>query len=232
MSGDILAGIVRYIGGKERLLPFIEQTIRAHGVTGGTFVDLFAGTTAVGRHFKRLGFRVVSNDLMRYSYVLGKAYIENSDVPQFAGLDICGSVSQLSMLADNTRRLREVLAHLNAMEPVAGYVYSTYSYDGTKDTDTVRMFFTGVNAGRIDAIRTQIEAWHGDGRITESEYYVLLASLIEAVPSVSNTSGTYAAFLKFWESRNQKPLTLDVPAVGGHAGRRKLCFACDTALTG
>lgn len=47
---------MRYIGSKENLLGFIENTVTVSGITGGTFCDLFAGTTTVGRQFKRRGF--------------------------------------------------------------------------------------------------------------------------------------------------------------------------------
>ncbi len=69
---------MRYIGSKENLLGFIENTVTASGITQGTFCDLFAGTTTVGQHFKRRGFQVISNDLMEYSFVFGKAYLENN----------------------------------------------------------------------------------------------------------------------------------------------------------
>jgi adenine-specific DNA-methyltransferase len=73
------------------------------------------------------------------------------------------------------------------------------------------MYFSPENAGRIDAIRGTLETWRQEGRVTDDEFYILLAALLDAVPSVSNVSGTYGAYLKFWESRSQKPLTLAVP---------------------
>jgi adenine-specific DNA-methyltransferase len=41
----------------------------------------------------------------------------------------------------------------------------------------------------------------------------LLCALIEAVPFVANISGTYAAFLKEWDKRAFKTLTLEVPEI-------------------
>ena len=43
----------------------------------------------------------------------------------------------------------------------------------------------------------------------ENEYFYLLASLLESVTKVSNTSGTYEAFFKFWESRANKSFVLE-----------------------
>lgn len=45
-------------------------------------------------------------------------------------------------------------------------------------------------------------------QITESEYFYLLALLINAVPYVSNITGTYGAYLKFWDKRTYNSLVL------------------------
>ena len=70
------------------------------------------------------------------------------------------------------------------------------------------MYFTAENARRIDFIRTTIEQWKNDKKISETEYYYLLTSLIEAVPSVSNITGTYGAYLKNWDKRAFKKIEL------------------------
>ncbi len=202
---------MRYIGSKENLLGFIESAVSSQGITGGTFCDLFAGTTTVGRHFKRRGFRVISNDIMEYSFVFGKAYLENDSFPQFDGLDL--PPTQFSLFDFDRSRLEQVLAYLNHLPPEAGFMYENYCDVGTVGKEHSWMYFSAVNAGKIDAARHQIQRWHDGKAITDPEFYILLASLLEAVPSVSNTTGTYAAFLKFWESRSQKPLTLAVPHI-------------------
>jgi len=201
---------MRYIGSKEKLLGFIAQTVSSFGITSGTFCDLFAGTTTVGRHFKHKGFRVISNDLMEYAFVFGKAYIETNGFPQFEHLDL-PLVSSSTLIDTEATRLENVLAYLNSLPGQHGFIFSNYCDIGTADQEHLRMFFSEMNAKKIDAIREQIQTWKDTNQINSAEFYVLLASLLEAIPSVSNTSGTYAAFLKFWESRSQKTLTLTVP---------------------
>jgi adenine-specific DNA-methyltransferase len=184
---------MRYIGSKENLLGFIESAVSSQGITGGTFCDLFAGTTTVGRHFKRRGFRVISNDLMEYSFVFSKAYLENNALPTFAGL---GLPRQAASLFDfETDPLQGVLDYLNQLLPEPGFIFENYSDVGTAGQPHERMYFSAVNAAKIDAVRNQVQQWHDSGAITDSEFYILLASLLEAVPSVSNTTGIYAAFL-------------------------------------
>lgn len=66
---------MRYYGAKTKLLPFIEEVVKSTGVNGSSnFVDLFAGTTSVGQHFKRLGYTVFSNDTLEFSYALSNFY--------------------------------------------------------------------------------------------------------------------------------------------------------------
>jgi adenine-specific DNA-methyltransferase len=65
----------------------------------------------------------------------------------------------------------------------------------------------------MDAIRTKIQEWGKNKLINKNEFYFLLCALIEAVPFVANISGTYAAFLKEWDNRAFKKLTLEVPEI-------------------
>lgn len=46
-------------------------------------------------------------------------------------------------------------------------------------------------------------------KITESEYYYLLACLISAVPYVANITGVYAAYLKHWDKRTCNQLQIN-----------------------
>ncbi len=66
---------------------------------------------------------------------------------------------------------------------------------------------------KIDGIRETIQKWFDEEVITENEFYILLTSLIESVPFVSNISGTYGAFLKYWDPRALKPFKLIVPLI-------------------
>jgi adenine-specific DNA-methyltransferase len=70
------------------------------------------------------------------------------------------------------------------------------------------MYFTRANARRMDFIRHTIGAWRDAGLTTEAEYYHLLARLVEGVPSVSNTAGTYGAYLKTWDPRALKAFSM------------------------
>jgi len=53
------------------------------------------------------------------------------------------------------------------------------------------MYFSDENALKCDAIRTKIEKWKKEERITEDEYYFLKASLLESTDKVANTASVY-----------------------------------------
>ena len=198
---------MRYIGCKNNLLPTIEEVVRKHCVQDGVFCDLFAGTNSVAAHFKRLGFQIISNDLLYLAYVFGRALIQNSDEPTFSHLTNLPTVHP-SNLFDGMDSYLKTLNYLNQLDGTSdGFIFNTYCPGGKNRYN--RKYLSDKNGQKIDAVRQQIEAWRKDGLITEDEYYTLLLSLLEAVSKVTNISGTYGAYLKGWDARTYKDLTLE-----------------------
>jgi adenine-specific DNA-methyltransferase len=180
---------MNYIGSKLTLLPFLEDVYRQ--VTDGSeqvFCDLFAGTGAVGRHFKSLGLQIIANDLQYYSYALNKAYLELNETPAFMGLRALSA--------------QEPLAFLNDLPGVAGFITQHYSPAGK------RMYYTEANAQKADAIRQAIERWRTEQVITEQEYFYVLCALLEAIDQVANTASVYGAYLKKFKASALRPLEL------------------------
>jgi adenine-specific DNA-methyltransferase len=190
---------MKYIGNKTNLLNFIEESLKSGGVElDGSFTDLFSGTTSVAEHFKKIGLSVTANDFMTYSYVFQKAFIELNEVPNFKTI--------LDKLRLNASPFPEeqVIDYLNKLSPIEGYFFNNYGDGGSES----RMYFTKENACLIDAIREEIEKWKMLEYISQSEYYYLLAVLIDAADHVANMSGTYGAFLKIWRSVALKKIRL------------------------
>ena len=206
---------MRFIGCKENLLPIIESFIKERDIQGTYFCDLFAGTGSVGRRFKDLGFKIISTDLLYFSYVLQKTYLELTSYPKFEKL-----LKQLGIKIDDTtlfkteiQNAQEIIKYLNELQGVKGFIYKNYSPEGSTNSEYIRQYFTGDNAQKIDAIRSTIEEWKKKKWLNEDEYFFLLCALIEAVPFVANISGTYSAFLKQWDKRTFKKLTLELPEI-------------------
>lgn len=206
---------MRFIGCKENLLDFIENFVKQKDIRGNVFCDLFAGTGSVAKHFKKLGYKIISSDLLFFSYVLQKVYIEQNQYPKFAKLLKYLKIDPVeeTLFTSDSQNAKEIIKYLNNLEGVEGFIYKNYSPEGTQGQTYSRKYFTGENSKRIDAIREKIEEWKKSNLINEQEYYFLLASLIEAVPFVANISGTYSAFLKEWDKRAFKKLTLEVPEI-------------------
>ena len=187
---------MRYYGAKTKLLPFIEEVVKKTGVNSDSnFVDLFAGTSAVGRHFKKLGYTVISNDTLEFSYAIAKTYIELNKVPQFKKLK-----AHLKLRDGN----EALFGYMNKLKMrKQGFIFENYSPNGG------RQYFTDENALRIDTFRFLIEEWKYEKKISELEYYYLITSLLRGVNLTSNVSGTYGAFLKTWDKRALKPLEME-----------------------
>lgn len=147
--------------------------------------DIFAGTGIVGKTFKTSVKKVISNDVEYYSYVLNKNYIENHRP------------------LDNKN---ELLDELNSLPLISdGFIYSNYCLGGNGE----RQYFSDNNGKKIDTIRTTIENWKTEGRISNNMYYFLLCSLLECADKVANTASVYGAYLKNLKKSAQKELVLE-----------------------
>lgn len=197
---------MRYIGNKENILENIYNILQANEVQGKTFFDFFAGTTNVGRFFKSKDYQVSSSDILYLSFCLQKAYIENNSEPKFEKL--LNYIPQQNTESFFSYPLEIVVGYLNTLEGVEGFIYKNYTPSGTKELSQPRMYFIDENGKKIDAIRQKIENWKNEDLISETEYFILLACLIETIGFYSNIAGVYAAFHKTWDFRALRPLEL------------------------
>lgn len=205
---------MRFIGCKAALLEKIDEVLREN-VRGEkqVFCDLFSGTGSVARHFKPR-YRIDSNDLLHFSYILQKATVENNTLPDFKRL-------RENCISDPFKFLEN-----SVITPGDGsqkwFALRNYSpFQGC-----TRRYLTCENAARIDFIRETLEVWWTRGLLTEQEYAYLLACLLEGIPSVSNITGTYGAYLKHWEKRALDPFRMARLEICGN-GRKNRCFNQD-----
>ena len=179
---------MRYIGNKTNLLENINQVIKDNCQGDEkSFCDLFSGTTSVARYFKNR-YKIISNDLLYFSYILQMATISNNEIPKFEKIK-------------NKLKVENILDYLETVD-IKDKKYKSFIYDNySPNKKCERMYLTPENAKRIDFIRNTIEEWKKENLIKKNEYFYLLASLIEGVPFVSNITGTYGAYLKTWDKR-------------------------------
>jgi len=196
---------MRFIGSKENLIFFIERVIQEMDVKGKVFFDIFSGTTKVAQHFKKKGYRIISNDNLYFSHILQKTYIENNTIPRF--LYLTKWLKQKKIRGNRKTEVENVINFLNNVKKIKGYAFENYAPSGKYQ----RMYFSDENAQRIDGVLQTISWWKQNNLISKKEEIILKTSLVEALPFVSNISGTYGAYLKSWDKRAFKSLILEVP---------------------
>lgn len=202
---------MRYIGSKVNLLNNIAEVINENVKDDiEIFADLFSGTGVVGEFFKKK-YCVLSNDNLYFSYILQKSKIENNKIPKFIKLKTLGINDPLLFLETEPFSIKEDY-------------FITHNYSPYNKCD--RMYFTVENAARIDFIRQTINNWKSEKLINENEFIYLLSTLIEAVPYISNISGTYGAYLKNWDKRALSDLKLrNIDVIDNN--RKNKCYNLD-----
>lgn len=175
---------MRFIGNKEAMMPEIYSLLEDKELLnkGYTFFDAFCGTGAVSDYLKN-SFDIKINDLLGWCVLYTKArlYAETCDFTKLG-------FNPIDYFNENN--------HI-----IEGFFYENYSPGGSE-----RMYFNEKNAGRIDYFRITIEEWYEKKLISESEYYYLIASLLESISLVANVAGVYGAFLKHWDPRALKDI--------------------------
>jgi len=78
----------KYLGNKRSLIDSIYTFIELNTSNTSSIIDIFAGTTNVGRYFKNKGYQVTSNDINRFSYILGLSYLSLKSIPQYGNIQI------------------------------------------------------------------------------------------------------------------------------------------------
>ena len=184
---------MNYIGSKLSLKPFIKEKILEVSRLDKeekVFGDLFAGTGVIGNEFKKMGYKVISNDIQHYSYILNKHYIENN-YPM------------------NTK----LLEHLNSLKGQEGFIYNNYCMGSGSE----RNYFSDFNGKKCDAIRQELEKLYKNKEINKHQYNYFLASLINSIDKYANTVSIYGAFLKSLKKRAEKNFKLELlPIIEGN----------------
>lgn len=107
----------------------------------------------------------------------------------------------------NSNKLDGVLDYLNTLNGVEGYFFDNYAPSGKFK----RQYFSDKNAKKIDAISDCLSNWK---KILPVDKFNFLNGIFMcSVDKVSNTSGTYGAYLKIWRSMALKELVLEKPLI-------------------
>jgi adenine-specific DNA-methyltransferase len=199
--------LIAYIGNKRALLPFLLPVFLELGaeVPVSSFLDPFAGSGAVSRLARCLGWAVAACDTEEYSRAVNAAWL---------GV----SADDLPSLFAAEGGLGVVLASLNDLHPEHGdaspgcpvepYIARHYAPACTADADwrRERLFYTSENALFLDRARCAIDrlrppvgggpAHAGGSRAREAERAILIGLLVYEAATHANTSGVFKAYHK------------------------------------
>ena len=122
--------MIKYLGSKRQLIPWILDTISAQFPEANSVLDLFSGTSRVGSALKTKGFQVFANDHNLFAYHIACCYIETNteDLPE---------------------NINKIIDHLNKLPGAPGFFTEHYCLNAR--------FFHPKNGERIDAIRKEID---------------------------------------------------------------------------
>ena len=177
---------MRYFGSKGSVVDAVHRMVKPV-LPNGSFCDPFGGIGIVGRHFKTVGYRVTSGDVLLFAHMFQIASINRSGI-----LPLSKVTAALSL-----RSASQVETYLNEGRGRHGWFVEEYAVN--------RAFFTVENARRIQRCWKLITSWHKDNLTSEKEHAVLMASLIDSMDKVANTAGTYYAYLKTFNRKALRP---------------------------
>ena len=188
---------MKYIGNKSRLIGFIEDCLKDFKVDykNVKVYDLFSGTGSVSEFFLKHNCKVLSCDNMNYAIAEQYRKLFFRKAPEF---------NELKKIV-GYENLDGILNYLNGLEGEKGYFFENFCAEGKYK----RKFFSVSNAKKIDAIRNKIEDWKDILPI--EKYNFLVGILMNSADFVSNTAGTYGAYLKIWRSMALKEMKLEKP---------------------
>lgn len=191
--------LIAYIGNKRSLAPFLQDIFRRLNERSPirTFLDPFAGSGAVSRLAKRLGFRVMANDWEPYSRILNEAHV---------AID----ASDLSQMFSRFGGISGAIEWLHGRDPSPGYIAENFAPADTETADyrRERLFYTRENAVFIDTVRDEIERLYGAPREPRlrREKDLLLALLLYQAATHANTSGVFKAYHKGFGGHGREAL--------------------------
>lgn len=157
----------RYLGSKQRLLDFINETIEQNCPNFESILDVFGGTGVVGNYFSEKGKSVYINDLLYSNYCIYNAFLSNKKFDE--------------------KKIEKIIDQYNNI----GKIKDNYFSDTFKDT-----YFSKNDCMKIGYIREDIETRYSKGEITDKEKYILIASLLYSMDRIANTVGHYDAYRK------------------------------------
>jgi adenine-specific DNA methylase len=136
--------ILKYMGNKRGLLKWLIPILRENIEPEEIFLDLFAGTSAVGYALKSRN-RIIANDIQEYSYVISKALLEfNKQIEENDFLINLSSaynknLKALTNIYEQALRSEGAIFSKRSLEEYEKFVNSFPEYTNSIEKDTFKI---------------------------------------------------------------------------------------------
>ncbi|MFP3343898.1 DNA adenine methylase [Halomonas sp. SIMBA_159] len=191
--------VIKYMGSKAQLLPFISSAISKLHVPGKPIVDLFSGACAISGGFGG-SEKIISNDIQSYSAVISSCYLKKvSNISSDLILSLAQSYfDKNSSHLSNDLKYPKVVALDEFLKIEAknqslidksfefSYHLFTKNYSGT--------WWSAEQCLWIDSIKQALDVAYKANDITETDYNLGLTCLMHAMAYSSQGTGHYAQY--------------------------------------
>lgn len=191
--------VIKYMGSKAAILPFISAELSKVHAAGRPIVDLFAGACAISGGFGHIS-KIVSNDIQEYSAVVASIYLKRANkIGSFDIIKLATPIAEAhySLLPSDVKySLSSSLSEFNATEEQnrallnKNFNYShhlfTRAYSGT--------WWSAHQCVWIDAIRQVLDDLLEQGKIEKADFNFGLTCLMHAMAYTSQGTGHYAQY--------------------------------------
>ncbi|HWX02415.1 DNA adenine methylase [Collimonas sp.] len=191
--------VVKYMGSKAAILPFIAAELAKVHAEGRPFVDLFAGACAISGGFGHIS-KIISNDIQEYSAVIASTYLKRAEkIGKFDIVALANNIVSVNVAAlpdDLDYPAECTLSEFNKTEKRNRALLD-------KDFNYTHHLFTRVYSGTwwsalqcvwIDAIREVLDSLLASGEIEKSDFDFGLTCLMHAMAYTSQGTGHYAQY--------------------------------------
>jgi DNA adenine methylase len=172
---------LRYPGGKGRLAQFIIDLIEMNGLTGGHYVEPYAGGAGIAISLLYLEYvsHVHLNDLDRSVHAFWRSVIDQPEA-------LCKLILDTPITVDEWHRQKAVQAMADADTLLLGF--STFYLNRTNRS--------GIISARVIGGMAQAGAWKLDARFNKAALIQRVAKIASYAPRISLCNMDAAAFLK------------------------------------
>lgn len=171
---------IRYIGSKQKILPFLEDNLFKFLKPNDSFFDGFVGTGIVSQYVseKTPDILISGSDLSLYSNILF-------------------NILNIGNTFNNNEHIYNLINEFSYEPLISGFIFNEFSNNGTpKSFPKNRNFFHEIAGKTIDTFKYFITKKINNNDITIEQSHILLYFLLAYSCKVANTTSVFGAFLK------------------------------------